>query len=165
MISGPDLFLVLRLLKNELWTNRRVHAVTRKFPRAYFCLKVRPTDQVPFLQSTATLLFPVCALSLHSAFSPTLIVRATLLCLSTTLALPTTVTSSSYRLTHRGFLVCQVLICWTMSLNDSRLLCDLSNLRPLVGEENYPLFPVITDPVQCHHTVLPHLRRSNGPRL
>lgn len=54
-------------------------------------------------------------------------------------------------------------ICWTMSLNDSpRLLCDLSDLLHLVGNENYPRFPGIAHPVQWHHTVHPHVDGSNG---
>ena len=57
-------------------------------------------------------------------------------------------------------------ICWAMSLNVSpRLLCDLSNFPHLVGNENYPRFSGITDPVQCHHTVHPHVHGSNGPLL
>ena len=35
-----------------------------KFSRVCFCLEVLPTDQVPFLQSTAPFIFLVCALSL-----------------------------------------------------------------------------------------------------
>lgn len=43
-------------------------------------------------------MFPLCALRFHSASSPTLVVRAILLCFSAT------VPSASYRLTHRSFL-------------------------------------------------------------
>ena len=76
----------------------------RKFSRVYFCLEVCPTDQIPFLQSTAPFIFPVCALCLHSGFSPTLVLWAILLCLSSTPALQTTVASASYQLMHGGFL-------------------------------------------------------------
>ena len=92
MVRRSDLFLVLPLLERG------------KFSKECFCPQVRHTGQVLFLQGTAPLLFPVCALRLHSASSPTLVVRSILLCLSTTLALQTTVPSASYRLTHRGFL-------------------------------------------------------------
>ena len=98
------LFFVSCLLKSELWTNHKVHAVTRNVLQSVLRSRSASHWSGSLLESTEPLLFPVCALRIRSAFVPTLVVWAILLCLSTTLALQTTVPSASYRLMHSDFL-------------------------------------------------------------
>ena len=134
--------------------------------RAYFCLKERPTDQIPFPQSTAPLFFSGLCSSLT---------LCTLLSNFDCTGYSSLFINYSGRSNHCHFFTLSIdaprvtksarFICSTISLNDSRLLCDLSNLPHLVGNENYPRFPGITHPVQCHHTVHPHVHGSNGPLL
>ena len=85
-----------------------------------------------------------------------------ILCLSTTPALQINCPSAPYRLTRRSLLS---LPGSYLLDNVSCFLCDLSNLPHSVGNENFPRFLEITDPVQGHHSVHPHVHRSNGPPL